>query len=41
VLQAALDRDAHNAAVEGDMVRVDADIGGLGAGLAVRRPIEL
>jgi hypothetical protein len=41
VLQAALDRDAHNAAVEGDMVRVDAAIGGLGAGLAVRRPIEL
>jgi hypothetical protein len=41
VLQAALDPDAHNAAVKGDMVRVEADIGGLGAGLAVRRPIEL
>src|SRR5215469_9261339 len=34
VLQAALDRDPQNSALKGELIRVEADIGGLEAGLA-------
>jgi len=37
VLQAAFDRDPQNAALKGDLIRVEADIGGLEAGLAKAR----
>jgi len=37
VLQAAFDRDPKNAALKGDLIRVEADIGGLEAGLAKAR----
>jgi len=37
VLQAALDRDPQNASLKGDLIRVEADIGGLEAGLAKAR----
>ncbi len=37
VLQAALDRDPQNAPLKADMIRVDAEIGGLDAGLAGAR----
>jgi cellulose synthase operon protein C len=37
VLQAALDRDPQNAPLKGDLIRVEADIGGLEAGLAKAR----
>jgi len=37
VLQAALDRDPQNASLKGDLIRVEAEIGGLEAGLAKAR----
>jgi predicted Zn-dependent protease len=37
VLQAALDRDPKNTSLKGDLIRVEADIGGLEAGLAKAR----
>ena len=37
VLQAAFDRDPQNAALKGDLIRVEAEIGGLQAGLAKAR----
>jgi predicted Zn-dependent protease len=37
VLQAALDRDPKNASLKGDLIRVEAEIGGLEAGLAKAR----
>ena len=37
VLQAALDRDSQNASLKGDLIRVEAEIGGLEAGLAKAR----
>ena len=37
VLQAAIKRDPQNASLKGDLVRVEADIGGLDAGLAAAR----
>src|SRR4029077_2708895 len=37
VLQAALARDPKNDQVKGDLIRVEADIGGMRAGLAKRR----
>ena len=37
VLQAALDRDPRNASLKGDLIRVEAEIGGLQAGLAKAR----
>jgi predicted Zn-dependent protease len=37
VLQAALDRDPQNSALKGELIRVEADIGGLEAGLAKAR----
>jgi putative PEP-CTERM system TPR-repeat lipoprotein len=37
VLQAALDRDPQNASLKADLIRVDAEIGGLEAGLATAR----
>lgn len=37
VLQAALDRDPKNASLKSDMVRIEAEIGGLDAGLAEAR----
>jgi putative PEP-CTERM system TPR-repeat lipoprotein len=36
-LQAALDRDPRNASLKGEMIRVEAEIGGLEAGLATAR----
>jgi hypothetical protein len=36
-LQAALDRDPQNSALKGELIRVEADIGGLEAGLAKAR----
>ena len=37
MLQAALDRDPQNASLKGDLIRVEAEIGGLPAGLAKAR----
>ena len=37
MLQAALDRDPRNASLKGDLIRVEAEIGGLQAGLAKAR----
>src|SRR6516165_5858847 len=37
VLQAALDRNPQNASLKGDLIRVEAEIGGLEAGLAKAR----
>src|SRR6202022_2699234 len=37
ILQAALDRDPPNASLKGEMIRVEAEIGGLEAGLAKAR----
>jgi cellulose synthase operon protein C len=37
VLQAALDRDPHTTSLRGDLIRVEAEIGGLEAGLAAAR----
>ena len=37
VLQAALDRDPQNASLKGDLIRAEADIGGLDAGLTKAR----
>jgi predicted Zn-dependent protease len=37
VLQAALDRDSRNASLKGDLIRVEADIGGLPAAVAAAR----
>ena len=37
VLQAALDRDPKNASLKSDMIRIEAEIGGLNAGLAEAR----
>jgi len=37
LLQAALDRDPENVSLKGDMIRVEAEIGGLDAGLAKAR----
>jgi hypothetical protein len=37
VLQAALDRDPQNSALKGELIRVEADIGGLEGALIRRR----